>query len=101
MSKEVVCFRRKADTIDAKNSVDLYAGNTPLNSFLPFIPCVVNRLTNSAPTHAQLYRGCPGGNVPHFSRMFLTLMYTDITQNTYVYPKLNGYGDNGERSLKE
>jgi hypothetical protein len=26
------------------------------------------------------------------------LKYTDITQNTY--PKLNGYGDNGERSLK-
>ena len=26
--------------------------------------------------------------------------YTDITQNTYVYPKLNGYGDNGQRSLK-
>ena len=31
-----------------------------------------------------------------FGRMFLTLKYTDITQNTYVYPKLNGYGDNGE-----
>ena len=46
------------------------------------------------------YTGCPGGNVPHFGRMFLTLKYTDITQNTYVYPKLNGYGDNGERSLK-
>ena len=40
------------------------------------------------------------GNVPDCGRMFLTLKYTDITQNTYVYPKLNGYGDNGERSLK-
>ena len=47
-----------------------------------------------------LHTGCPGGNVPDFGRMFLTLKYTDITQNTYVYPKLNGYGDNGERSLK-
>ena len=47
---------------------------------------------------ACVYR-CPGGNVPDFGRMFLTLKYTDITQNTYVYPKLNGYGDNGERSL--
>ena len=46
------------------------------------------------------YTGCPGRNVPDFGRMFLTLKYTDITQNTYVYPKLNGYGDNGERSLK-
>ena len=40
------------------------------------------------------------GNVPDFGRMFLTLKYTDMTQNTYIYPKLNGYGDNGERSLK-
>ena len=39
------------------------------------------------------------GNVPHFGRMFLTLKYTDIIQNTYVYPKLNGYGDNGEKSV--
>ena len=44
-------------------------------------------------------QGVPGG-VYQTGRMFLTLKYTDITQNTYVYPKLNGYGDNGERSLK-
>ena len=30
------------------------------------------------------YTGCPGGNVPDFGRMFLTLKYTDITQNTYI-----------------
>ena len=46
------------------------------------------------------YTECPGGNVPDFGRMFLTLKYTDITQNTYVYPKLNGYGYNGKRSLE-
>ena len=40
------------------------------------------------------------GNVPDFGRMLLTLKYSVITQNTYVYPKLNGYGENGERSLK-
>ena len=40
-----------------------------------------------------LIEGVPGGNVPDFGRRFLTLKYTDITQNTYVYPKLNGYGD--------
>ena len=28
--------------------------------------------------------GCPGGYVPDFERMFLTLKYTDITQNTYI-----------------
>jgi len=27
------------------------------------------------------------------------LNYTDITQK-HLYPKLNGYGDNGQRSLK-
>ena len=31
-----------------------------------------------------VYTGCPGGNVPDFGRMFLTLKYTDITQNTYI-----------------
>ena len=49
--------------------------------------------------HSCMYTGCPGGNVPDFGRMFLTLKYTDITQNTYVYPKLNGYGGNGERKV--
>ena len=32
----------------------------------------------------MLYTGCPGGNVPDFRRMFLTLKYTDLTQNTYI-----------------
>jgi len=36
--------------------------------------------------------------VPDFWRKFLKLKYTDLTTN--LYPKLNGYGDNGERSLK-
>ena len=30
------------------------------------------------------YTECPGANVPDFGRMFLTLKYTDITQNTYI-----------------
>ena len=29
-------------------------------------------------------QGVPGRNVPDFGRMFLTLKYTDITQNTYI-----------------
>ena len=37
--------------------------------------------------------------MPDFGRMFLKLKYTDISQK-HVYPELNGYGDNGERSLK-
>ena len=47
---------------------------------------------------SSLYTGFPRRNVPDFGRVFLMLKYTDITQNTY--PKLNGYGDNGQRSLK-
>ena len=37
--------------------------------------------------------------MPDFGRMFLKLKYTDLTKKN-LYPKLNGYGDNGERSLK-
>jgi len=40
------------------------------------------------------YTECPRRNVPDFGRVFLTLKYTEITQNTC--PKLNGYGDNGQ-----
>ena len=32
----------------------------------------------------HIYTGCPGCNVPDFDRMFLTLKYTDLTQNTYI-----------------
>ena len=31
-----------------------------------------------------IHTGCPGENVPEFGRMFLTLKYTDLTQNTYI-----------------
>jgi hypothetical protein len=43
------------------------------------------------------YTGCPGRNVPDFGRMFLKLKYTELSKT--LYPKLNGYGDNGERKL--
>ena len=36
-------------------------------------------------THTHVHiQNVPGGNVPDFRRMFLTLKYTDITQNTYI-----------------
>ena len=35
-------------------------------------------------TYVGVYTGCPGGNVPDFGRMFVTLKYTDIIQNTYI-----------------
>jgi len=49
--------------------------------------------------YIYIYTGCPRRNVPDFGRVFLMLKYTDITQK-HLYPKLNGYGDNGQRSLK-
>ena len=35
-------------------------------------------------SNTLIYIGCPGRNGPDFGRMFLTLKYTDITQNTYI-----------------
>ena len=36
--------------------------------------------------------------MPDFGRVFLMLKYTDITQKD-LCPKLNGYGDNGQRKV--
>jgi hypothetical protein len=44
------------------------------------------------------YTGGPRRNVPEFARVFLMLKYTDVTLN-YLYPKLNGYGNNGQRKV--
>ena len=46
-------------------------------------------------THA----GCPGGNVPDFRE---NVPYVKVHRYNpkHLYPKLNGYGNNGERSLK-
>jgi len=48
-------------------------------------------------TRIGLYTGCHRRKGPNFGRVFLMLNYTDITQNTY--PKLSGYGDNGQRKV--
>jgi hypothetical protein len=37
--------------------------------------------------------------MPDFWRVFLMVKYSDITENR-LCRKLNGYGDNGQRSLK-
>jgi len=34
--------------------------------------------------YVYIYTGCPRRNVPDFGRVFLTLKYNDITQNTYI-----------------
>ena len=34
--------------------------------------------------YIYIYTECPGVKVPDFGRMFVTLKYTDITQNTYI-----------------
>jgi hypothetical protein len=48
--------------------------------------------------YIYIYTGCPGRKGHNLGRVFLMLKYTDITQNTY-YPKLIGYGDNGQRKV--
>jgi len=42
-----------------------------------------------------IYTGCPRRNVQYFGRVFLMLNYTDNPK--HLYPKLNSYGDNGQR----
>jgi len=47
----------------------------------------------------QLYTGCSRRNVPEFGRVLLMLKYNRYNPK-HLCPKLNGYGDNGQRSLK-
>jgi hypothetical protein len=63
------------------------------------IHCIYDGSSITLPSFplSKVYTWCPRRNVPHFGRVFLMLKYTDITQNTY--PKLNGYGDNGQRKV--
>jgi len=49
--------------------------------------------------YIYIYTGCPWRNVPYFGRVFLRSNYTDITPKK-LYPKLNGFGNNGQRILK-
>jgi len=53
--------------------------------------------------YTYIYTGCPRRNGQNFGRVFLMLNYTDKLywyNPKHLYPKLNGYGDNGQRSLK-
>jgi len=43
--------------------------------------------------------GCHRRKGPNFRKVFLRSNYNDITQKN-LYPKFNGYGDIGQRSLK-
>jgi len=46
-----------------------------------------------------VYTECPRRNVPDFGRMFLMFKVHRYNPK-HLYPKLNGYGDYGQRSLK-
>ena len=45
-----------------------------------------------------IYTGCPRRNVPDFGSVPYVKVYRYNPK--HLYPKLNGYGDNGQRSLK-
>ena len=51
--------------------------------FLTLRVCGCNVVLTFQATPFITYR-VSGGNVPDFGRMFLTLKYTDLTQNTYI-----------------
>ena len=56
------------------------------SSGFPWFPTIVRptlMVCGTARMHVW-HTGCPGGNVPDFGRMFLTLEYTNITQNAYI-----------------
>ena len=59
----------------------------------------ISKIKYSNFTLAQWYTECPRRNVPDFRRVFFMLKYTDNNPK-HLCPKLNGYGDNGQRSLK-
>ena len=44
-----------------------------------------------------IYTGCNRRKGQNFGRVFLMLKYTDNPK--HLYPKLNGYGDNGQRKV--
>jgi len=50
-------------------------------------------------TKTSVYTECNRRNGRDFGRVFLSSYYTDITQKN-LYPKFNGYGDIGQRSMK-
>jgi len=53
-----------------------WTSDTPICSTAPSPLCYRGPLL--------LYTECPRRDVPDFGRVFLTLKYTDITQNTYI-----------------
>ena len=79
MDERKTCFSRTVgkppDLKVTYSSMD--ATYTITSNKLRFGTCIRNMFV-------VVYTGCLGGEVPDFGRMFLTLKYTDITQNTYI-----------------
>ena len=61
------------------NNVDVERVQSVVSFSEDFLLCFFCRRS-----HLNSIPGVPGENVPDFGRMFLTLKYTDITQNTYI-----------------
>ena len=49
---------------------------------LKYLTTAMAIIYTNLPNIMSEYTECPGGYVPDFGRMFLTLKYTDLTQNT-------------------
>jgi hypothetical protein len=58
---------------------------TPVKSHLPFAS-IIRRFNVMGPCIVSIfqYTECLRRNVPNFTKVFLMLKYTDITQNTYI-----------------
>ena len=96
--------KRTIDWVGMKPGIFKMENNSRCRKYKDLTNIVMWRITSSdlffyVNIYLFIYTGCPRRNVPDFGRVFLMLKYTDITQK-HLCPKLNGYGDNGQRSLK-
>jgi len=71
--------------------------NEPVESSLCYTISMVYWSTWSNWSYIHIYTGCPRMNVPDFRRVFLMLCYRYNPK--HLRPKLNGYGDNGQRKV--
>jgi hypothetical protein len=83
--RERICYQNTCD----KNSVTVA-------TLLPIWHCVC--LCVYIYIYIYIYTGCNRRTVPYFRRVFLMLNYTEKNPK-HLYPKLNGYRDNGHRKV--
>ena len=52
------------------------------------------------PTYIYIYTQCPRRNVPEFGRVSVPYVKVYQYNPKHLYPKLNSYGENGQRKVR-